>query len=649
MFSFSSYTGVISEGKVLFSGWQTTIRYFNMAKRKAACLGEDELSKLVNSDFLDTDDDSDISHIDDPDYFPTVGSHRRSGKITAMKESSEKSDSSDSESCTDNKPNNSGEKSTTVSSKSSDDVSVSDNHSSMSSNTSENNSLEARTSRNKTFWAAEPPVKSRTPQHNILQQRMGPVSGIVTTSPKDAFTNFITGNIIEEILKCSNQEGNRIKKAQNKTWKEITKKEFLAFVGIVLLAGSEKQWDVPIRELFGDPSSNPIYKATMSVERFEEIRRFLRFDDKRTREFRLQTDHLAAFRYIWDLFIGNCRKSYRPSDCVTVDEQLVPFRGRCKFIQYMPAKPSKYGIKIFWVCDSRSYFGLDGIIYTGRQPGEEVCKNLGTKIVLQLCSQFRNTGRNITTDNFFTSVPLAETLLENNLSLVGTLRQNKPDIPNIMKSVTNREVHSSEFGFKNDVTMVSYIPKKKPNPKNVILLSTMHHDKEIDKDNKKQKPSIITFYNETKCGVDVMDQMVQTYSCKRQTRRWPMVLWYNILDVACLNAYIIFTSQHPDFHPKQSHKRRLFIKELVKELVIPQMTVRLDTVLNLPKAVLSSMERCGVVTQPAEGTSQQTSVGKKRCHICPSKKDRKSATTCKKCSRHVCKDHSYIICSKCKL
>ena len=55
-----------------------------MAKRKAACLGEDELSKLVNSDFLDTDDDSDISHIDDPDYFPTVGSHRTSGKITAI-------------------------------------------------------------------------------------------------------------------------------------------------------------------------------------------------------------------------------------------------------------------------------------------------------------------------------------------------------------------------------------------------------------------------------------------------------------------------------------------------------------------------------------------------------------------------------------
>ena len=51
-------------------------------------------------------------------------------------------------------------------------------------------------------------------------------------------------------------------------------------------------------ELFENEFSNPIYKAAMSVERLEDIRRFLRFDDKRTKKFNLQTDHMAAFRYI---------------------------------------------------------------------------------------------------------------------------------------------------------------------------------------------------------------------------------------------------------------------------------------------------------------------------------------------------------------
>lgn len=66
----------------------------------------------------------------------------------------------------------------------------------------------------------------------------------------------------------------------------------------------------------------------------------------------------------------------------------------------MPSKPAKYGLKIFWVCDARIPYAIDGIVYTGRQPGEEVQKNLGENIVQQLCSRFRNTGRNITMITF---------------------------------------------------------------------------------------------------------------------------------------------------------------------------------------------------------------------------------------------------------
>ncbi len=43
----------------------------------------------------------------------------------------------------------------------------------------------------------------------------------------------------------------------------------------------------------------------------------------------------------------------------------------------------------------------------------------------------------------------------------------------------------------------------------VILLSSLHHDKAVDHE-KKQKTEIILYYNDTKGGVDRMDQMVQT-------------------------------------------------------------------------------------------------------------------------------------------
>ena len=117
----------------------------------------------------------------------------------------------------------------------------------------------------------------------------------------------------------------------------------------LVLKSSETYQHVSI----GYDPSNPMYKATMSVKRFEDIRCFLRFDDKRTKQFRLQTDHMAALRHIWDLFILNSKKRYSIHECVTIEEQLVPFKGRCRFLQYIPTKPGKYGIKIFWLCRRR--------------------------------------------------------------------------------------------------------------------------------------------------------------------------------------------------------------------------------------------------------------------------------------------------------
>ncbi|KAL6455001.1 hypothetical protein MHYP_G00102710 [Metynnis hypsauchen] len=138
------------------------------------------------------------------------------------------------------------------------------------------------------------------------------------------------------------------------------------------------------------------------------------------------------------------------------------------------------------------------------------------------------------------------------------------------------------------MTMVSYVQKK---GKAVVLLSTMHDDKAVDNSSQKKKPEIIQYYNKTKGGVDTMDQMVSNYTCQRRTRRWPMVLWFNVLDVATLNAYTNFTAQHPDYMGGASNARRLFIKELGKELVMPHMKRRMEGTPQLQKHIIEAMGR----------------------------------------------------------
>ena len=150
-------------------------------------------------------------------------------------------------------------------------------------------------------------------------------------------------------------------------------------------------------------------------------------------------------------------------------------------------------------------------------------------------------------------------MLKKNIILVGTLRKNKRQIPPEFVSNKNRSPNTSLFGFRDNCTLVSYIPRKN---KNVLLLSTMHSNNKMDENTGvKQKPEIVTFYNATK-GVDSVDQMCSTYNCARNTRRWPMIIFYSLLNVAGINAFIIFSKNE---NPRL--KRRQFLKNLCLELV----------------------------------------------------------------------------------
>ena len=78
----------------------------------------------------------------------------------------------------------------------------------------------------------------------------------------------------------------------------------------------------------------------------------------------------------------------------------------------------------------------------------------------------------------------------------------------------------------------------------MLLLSTMHSQLDISL-TETQKPEINLFYNSTKGGVDVVDQMIDCYRSKVDGNRWPMVVFNTILDIGALNAFIIWILRNP--------------------------------------------------------------------------------------------------------
>lgn len=55
------------------------------------------------------------------------------------------------------------------------------------------------------------------------------------------------------------------------------------------------------------------------------------------------------------------------------------------------------------------------------------------------------------------------------------------------------------------------------------------------------KPEVVAFHNNTKAGVDALDQKVDLYFTCHRCKRWPMSVFYNILDIAACNFYISCT------------------------------------------------------------------------------------------------------------
>ena len=220
--------------------------------------------------------------------------------------------------------------------------------------------------------------------------------------------------------------------------------------------------------------------TSLSENRFRFLIQCLRFDNVQDRNTRREIDKLAPIRELQELVVNNFQKYFSPSEYLTIDEQLLSFRGRCGFKQYIPSKPAKYGLKVFALVDCKTAYTVNLEPHVGKQSnGPYQLSNSPVDLVLRLIEPIAGTNRNITGDNnWFTSVPLAPKLLhEKKLTYVGTIGKNKREIPKEFLPNKKRVERSSLFGFDDDCTLVSYCPKKN---KTVLLLSTSHYTNTID-------------------------------------------------------------------------------------------------------------------------------------------------------------------------
>ena len=146
-------------------------------------------------------------------------------------------------------------------------------------------------------------------------------------------------------------------------------------------------------------------------------------------------------------------------------------------------------MKVWVCCDVDTSYVCNLELYTGKQ-GRMPEIDQATSVVLRMIEPWTGSSRGCTGDNFFTSLTLADARLTRKMTYCGTVRKNRRFLPPALLDTKQRPINSNLFGFLNEKTLASYIPKR---GKNVILMFTQHHNFEVCEDRADKKPEIILY------------------------------------------------------------------------------------------------------------------------------------------------------------
>lgn len=354
---------------------------------------------------------------------------------------------------------------------------------------------------------------------------------------EDFYGLYVTETMFEHIAEQTNiyATQSRVDSERCNKWVPTDKNEIKRFFGLILWMGLVK---LPSLSLYW--SQDPMFGHTfpqkiMCRDRFQILLRMLHFADNTKVD---ASNRMSKVEFVLNELNSNFKKYYDPTEMLCIDESIIPFRGRIVFRQYMKQKRHRYGIKIFKLCCTNNYT-YSYRVYTGKTLDKEYITP--TNIVLNLCEDLFEKGHTLCTDNYYTSVDLANKLISKNMHLIGTLRPNRKENPKAVVTAKLRRGEVIAQENRNGITVMKWKDKR-----DVLVLSTKHSNEMENvttRTGASCKPKIIIDYNKGKTPIDLSDQMSSYSSPLRRTLKWYRKLAFDLLlNTAVVNALHMYQS-----------------------------------------------------------------------------------------------------------
>ena len=456
------------------------------------------------------------------------------------------------------------------------------------------------------------------------------------------------------IVKNTNIFGNKLKSDKSYfRWFQLTLKEFLAFLGIVIFMGLV---EVPsLVEYWNDDGffgQEFVRASGMNRTRFMNILTALHLCDL---EQDRQNEILKARKEPYDpLFklkpLMNdlqlaCKTYFVPGQNISIDERMVAFKGRIGMKQYIKDKPTKWGFKLWVLASSDSGYTYKFQVYTGKRL-TQTNNGLGYDVVMGLMDGLFRQGYHLFCDNYYSSPKLCSDLFQRGCFMTGTIRENRIGFP---KNLDNPLPVKAERGTSRWFRDGQTIFVKWKDTKVVCVISSYYPAtrREMVERGKgklvggryvKERvniPPAIKGYNGHMGGVDLSDQLLKCYEIIRKSKKWWKTLFLHFIDVAIVNSFLI----HKAIGGELNHK--MFRVNLARSLLsASEMQVNPSPGQGRPPKSDVRAEHCPVAisNEGLDQKSTKASLGRKNCKLCYdlNEKQMKTPWKCSKCLIPLC-------------
>ena len=218
-------------------------------------------------------------------------------------------------------------------------------------------------------------------------------------------------------------------------------------------------------------------------------------------------------------------------------------------MQYMPAKPNKWGLKAWGLADAKTGYMCNWKLYLGKEAGVTRELPVAHSVVLGLTEPYHNKGHVIYMDNFFSSPALYKDLADHQMGACGTLRINRKGVPPIVQNAKPKAGDPPVTTRDGPILYIVWFDKRL-----VSLITTAHNSSTFKKKVKSKKhtgmhrevdkPVAIQSYSQHMGGIDRADKAMTFYLVVHRCCKWWKKVFFYLLEVCFCNALVIWRHSH---------------------------------------------------------------------------------------------------------